>query len=177
MDSNLSEFDETIKVRPTLLTVLCILTFIGSGWAILSNSWAYSSASETARTFSSVVTINSNDSTLQRDSAVREGGRKKRELFARNIMFSASKFMTADNIRKKALGSIISAIFTLVGAILMWQLFKKGFYVYIAGILIEIIVPVYLYGTNMMSLGITFISAFFGLLFIALYALNIKSMR
>ena len=177
MDSNLSEFDETTKVRHSLLTVLCILTFIGSGWAILSNIWAYSSASETARAFSSVVTINSNDSTLQRDSVVKEGGRERRKEFARNIMFSASKFITADNIRKKAVGSIISGIFTLLGAILMWQLYKKGFYIYIAGILIEIIVPVYLYGTNMMSFGITFISGFFGLLFIALYALNIKSMR
>jgi hypothetical protein len=85
--------------------------------------------------------------------------------------------MTADNIRKKAIGSIISGILTLLGAILMWQLNKKGFYIYIAGILFEIIVPVYLYGTNIMSFGITFLSGFFGLLFIALYALNIKSMR
>ena len=177
MDSNLSEFDETIRARPSLLTVLCILTFIGSGWAVLSNIWAYRSASDTAKAFSSVVTINSNDSTSQGDSAVREGGGERRKLFARNIMFSASKFMTADNIRKKAIGSIISGILTLLAAILMWQLNKKGFYIYIAGILFEIIVPVYLYGTNIMSFGITFLSGFFGLLFIALYALNIKSMR
>ncbi|MDQ6763670.1 MAG: hypothetical protein M3015_13710 [Bacteroidota bacterium] len=44
MESNLSEFEEEPLSRPTLLNVLCILTFIGSSWAILTNLWAYGTA-------------------------------------------------------------------------------------------------------------------------------------
>ena len=53
MESNLNEFEQEPRLRPTLLTVLCILTFIGSGWTIFSSVWSYSTASQTVRMFSS----------------------------------------------------------------------------------------------------------------------------
>jgi len=41
-------------LRPTLLKVLCILTFIGSSWLILTQVWSYSTATKTAQMMSSV---------------------------------------------------------------------------------------------------------------------------
>ncbi|MGH2646281.1 MAG: hypothetical protein ACRDE8_01895, partial [Ginsengibacter sp.] len=51
MDSKLDEFDEELPVRPSLLTVLCILTFVGSGWAMVSSIIAYTTAPEYEKIF------------------------------------------------------------------------------------------------------------------------------
>ena len=179
MESNLNEFDEEQPVRPTLLTVLCILTFIGSSWLILTNIYAYATASKTAQMISSVRNMSQNDSVINRDSSVQQQHAGHREGFflGKTMIRSVSKMMTAENIRKNAIGTMISAIFTLIGAILMWRLKRNGFYIYLAGTLFGLGVPFYLYGVNTMSVGISFFSGFFGLVFIALYVLNIKSLR
>jgi len=57
------------------------------------------------------------------------------------------------------------------------MLFKKGFYLYIIGVIIGLVIPFYLYGGNLIAVGISSVSGFFGLVFIALYALNLKSMK
>ena len=170
MESNLNEFDEELHVRPTLLKVLCILTFIGSSWLILTQLWSYSTASKTAQMISSAI---------NKDSSVQQQHARHKEGFflGKKMMISVSKMMTVENIRKTAIGTIMSAILTLIGAILMWWLKRSGFYLYITGTIIGLSVPFYLYGANTMSVGISFFSGFFGLIFIALYALNIKSLR
>jgi hypothetical protein len=185
MESNLNAFDEEQHIRPTLLTVLCILTFIGSSWLILTNIWAYSTASKTAQMISTVRNETENNPTKNLDSLKAKNndslkthvGQKRGFFFREKMISSFSKIMTAENIRKTALGAIISAIFTLIGALLMWRFKRSGFYLYAVGTLIGLSVPFYLYGINVMSIGISFFSGFFGLIFIALYALNIKSLR
>ncbi len=180
MNSNLDEFEAEQPSRPTLLTVLCILTFIGSGWAIISSIIAYSTAPEyvkifTASTRQRKAELKFNDSTLNKDSVTNVHG--KRSPFGEKMMASVSKMITVDNIRKSAIGTIISALFTLFGAILMWRLKRSGYFIYIAGIIVGLIVPFYLYGNNFLAIGVSSIASFFGLVFIALYALNIKSFK
>ena len=177
MDSNLTGFDEGDNTRPTLLTVLCILTFIGSTWLIVTNFWTYGTASKTAAMISAVSKREINDSAFQNDSAKAKVIRRKRSLFGEKMMSSVAKIMTADNIRKNAAGTILSALITLFGALLMWWQKRRGFYIYIAGTLLGIVIPLYFYGVNMTSIGISFFPGFFGLIFIALYALNFKSLR
>jgi len=177
MESNLTEFEQEPRIRPTLLTVLCILSFIGSGWSIISGVWAYTSASQSAQMISSVRNEKMNDSTFYKDSAMANGAHQKRSLLGEKIMLSVSKMMTTENIRKSSIGKIVSSLFTLAGAILMWFLIRRGFYIYIVGIIIGIIVPFYLYRNNLLAIGMSSFSSFFGLVFIALYALNIKNMK
>ncbi len=176
MQTNLDEFEQEPSVRPTLLTVLCILTFIGSGWSIASNIWSYSSAQKTAAMFAE-NTARRNDSSVNNDSVRMHPGNKKRFFFGQKMMSSVSKLMTVDNIRRMAVGVIISSLLTLSGALLMWWLRRKGFYIYILGVVIGLLIPFYLYGGNFLAVGISAFSGFFGLLFIALYALNLKVMR
>src|SRR5664279_2028772 len=130
MDSSLTGFDEEDNTRPTLLTVLCILTFIGSSWLIVTNIWAYGTASKTAAMISTVSKREGNDSIFHKDSADAKVFRKKRSLFGEKMMSSVAKIMTADNIRKNAAGTILSALITLFGAILMWWQKRRGFYIY-----------------------------------------------
>jgi hypothetical protein len=176
MESNLNEFEQEPRLRPSLLTVLCILTFIGSGWTIISSAYGYSTSSRSVRIFSSGRERMTDDSTLQKDSVV-ERGHKNRSVFGQKMMLSLSKIMTEENIRKSAIGSIVSALCTILGAVLMWRLRRNGFYLYIVGILIGLAVPFYLYGNNLLAIGISSFSSFFGLVFIALYALNIKNLQ
>lgn len=176
MDTNLGEFDEEPTLRPTLLTVLCILTFIGSGWSILSNIWSYSSAEKTMATFAKNMPVH-NDSSVNKDTVAIHAGTKRRSFFGERMMSSLSKVMTVDNIRKMAIGGIFCSLLTLIGGLLMWWLRRKGFYIYILGVVIGLIVPFYLYGSNLMAVGISAFAGFFGLVFIALYALNLKVMR
>jgi hypothetical protein len=176
MESNLNEFEQEPRLRPTLLTVLCILTFIGSGWTIITSVWSYSTASQTVKIFSSAVVDRPDDSTLQKDSLMRTG-HKNRSPFGQKMVLSLSKIITEENIRKSATGAIISGLCTLLGALLMWHLRRNGFYLYIMGVIVGLIVPLYLYGNNLLAIGMSSFSSFFGLVFIALYALNIKSLR
>ena len=85
--------------------------------------------------------------------------------------------LTKENIRKGAIGKLLEAFFTLAGAILMWRLNRSGFYLYIIGILIGLIVPFYLFGNDLVAVGASSFANFFGLIFISLYALNLKSMK
>ena len=180
MNSNLDEFEAEQPLRPTLLTVLCILTFIGSGWAIISSAIAYSTAPEYVKIFSESTRqkkaeLKFNDSTVNKDSV--NSNHRKRSPFGEKMMASVSKMMTVDNIHKSAIGTIVSALFTLFGAILMWRLKRNGYFIYIVGIIIGLVVPFYLYGNNFLAVGASSIASFFGLVFIALYALNIKNLK
>ncbi len=177
MESNLSEFEEEPVSRPTLLNVLCILTFIGSTWTILTNIWAYSTADKTAKIFSNIRHNNIPDSISKSDSVIYKVGDKKRSMFGEKMMSSLSNLFTAEKIKENALGVIITAIFTLSGALLMWRMRRIGFYLYSTGVLLSIIVPFYLFGNNLLAIGISSFSNFFGLVFVALYALNFKVLK
>lgn len=174
MEKKLYEFETEPEKRPSFLTWLCILTFIGSGWAIISCVWSYATANQTAAVFSENV-INKKDSTDTLDSTATID--KKPSGFEGKMKASFSKILKEENIRKAAIGGIIASLLTLTGAILMWNLQKKGFYIYIFGVLFGILVPFYLFGNDLIAVGATSFANFFGLVFISLYALNLKSMR
>ena len=176
MESSLTDFEKEPRLRPTLLTVLCILTFIGSSWTIIANVWSYSTAARSSKAFSTIMK-RQDDSGPQNDTIVQKRKDEKHSIFEKKMMTSVSKIMTEENIRKNSIGAIISGLFTLVGAILMWRLRRIGFYLYIAGVFIGLIVPFYLFGNNLLAVGMSVFSGFFGLVFIALYALNFKNFR
>jgi hypothetical protein len=91
--------------------------------------------------------------------------------FVKSI-YDALDSMSADWIRKSCMIEILSDILTLIGAILMWNLRKTGFYIYILGMLVLILSPLVL-GKAMFTEAD---KAFIGLIFIAMYAANLKQM-
>lgn len=176
---NYENFDEEMQPekRNTFLTVLCILTFIGSGWAIITSVSSYFTAEATSKVFQENFKKVPVDSLAHADSTAK---RKMEDSTAHKVGFRIGKsmksMMTVDNIHKKSIGDFIAALFTLGGALLMWFQRRKGFYLYIFGIVIGIALPFYLYGNDLITIGISSFGAFFGLLFIALYAINLKSL-
>jgi hypothetical protein len=84
--------------------------------------------------------------------------------------------LTPDNVRKSSLVNILSCLLTLAGALLMWRLIKKGYYLYIAGIVIAAIGMVVIFGGIMgaVSAGGT---GFVGVIMIILYGVNLKDMH
>lgn len=173
MENSLYEYETEPATRPSFLTWLCILTFIGSGWTIISSVYTYVSADKYANILSEQRTVKT-DSTYE-DST--HAIHNEQNAFAKKMKTSFSKILNKDNLRKDAIGKFIAALFTLMGALFMWRLRRAGFYIYIIGIIISIIIPFYLYGNDLIAVGATSFSNFFGLVFIALYALNLKSMR
>lgn len=165
MRTNYNDEEEIVVVRPTLLTVLCILTFVGSGYTILGSLYAYKEAHLLSTNIHKVINM--------KDSAINVN-KKPGSVKVRGFMKGMEKVYDENNMRMKAIGDIVAALFTLGGAILMWRRKKSGYFLYILGILIGITFPFYLYGNNLMAVGISSFGSFFGLIFIALYALNLS---
>ena len=181
MENNLYDFEKEPESRPSFLTWLCVLTFIGSGWAIISSVWSYSTAHKAATMFSQ-RNQNKTDSAISFDSTAKIDTAKIRmkqrdSFFEGKMKASFSKILKEDNIRGTAIGGFIAALLTLSGALLMWWLKRKGFYLYIAGVVFGILVPFYLYGNDFLAVGASSFASFFGLIFIALYALNFKYLK
>ena len=171
MESNNTATTETIittsssPLRPTFLTVLCILTFIGSGWGIYKGVSGYLSADMSA----SVV----REARSQAEDQL-EG--KDQPAFLKNMMGNMFNSLSPDNIRKSSIVTLVSSLFTLAGGLLMWGLRRNGFYVYIAGILVSVFAPLAIFGGGLVGLTAGGASAFFGILFIILYGVNVKYM-
>ncbi|MEJ7586508.1 MAG: hypothetical protein WKI04_02990 [Ferruginibacter sp.] len=155
--------------RSAFITVLCILTFIGSGLGLLTEGVKYLTADSQAAVMSKVKEKANAD--IERKAKSDDGSE-----FARMIVntFGAS----AQNIRKGALSNMAAAVFCLMGAFLMWNLRKTGFYLYVAGTLVGIVSPFVIFGgSNLMSIGSSVIVGFIGLIFVVLYGINLKYMR
>lgn len=155
--------------RPVLLTVLCILTFIGSGWGIISGFTSYLSADATSG-IAQAAMQDARDEITKEDNAGAN--------IAEKILSGTSVMLQPENIKKSSMFGIVASVFTLLGGILMFGLKKTGFYSYILGTAIGIAGPFIAFGG---SSFITIISgsfiAFFGILFVILYGLNLKHLR
>lgn len=157
--------------RPTFITVLCILTFIGSGWGLIGGVIQYFSAEKQAQAM--VITKEKASADLQKNDSENSGSK-----MAEKMVNSMTSAFTAENLKKAGLASILAAILCLGGAFMMWKLKKTGFYVYIAGTLVGIISPFLIYGgSNIMSIMSSVIVGFIGIIFVILYGVNLKYMR
>ena len=147
--------------RPTFLLVLCILTFIGSGWGTLSNLF-------------SVFTAGLTDSSMQ--NGMDQGGDSA---VLSDILSSTMASLQATFVHAKEIAviNLVLSVISLLGAILMFQLRRIGFYFYTAAQILMLFVLPYFAGFNFMVLAGMLFSAIFAVIFIVMYALNLKYMR
>ncbi|MDQ6757253.1 MAG: hypothetical protein M3004_09995 [Bacteroidota bacterium] len=166
------DFETLPPQRPVFLKVLCMLTFIGSGYAIINSAITYFKADDIARLFIEVKVKVNNDIAKKKNSGKPEGA-----YFINNILSRASVISTPDNLRNASIGNFITAIFCLTGAILMWWLKRIGFYFYVVGTMIGIAIPIYLFGNNFLTSIAAGMATFIGIIFIIFYAMNFKSLQ
>jgi hypothetical protein len=170
MQNELDDFDQKPE-RPQFLKILCILTFIGSGYLVCSSLFNYINPNVAARI---MVQVKVKDSSNLRKDSLRKA---KQPAFFREMLKNAQTIATPENIRKTSECKILTGCLCLFGAIWMWRLKRNGYYIYILGVVLEIATPFYLFGNNSLSIISTIGTAFFGVLFIIFYGMNIKSMR
>lgn len=154
------------KIRPQFLTILCILTFIGSAMGIFGAISNYTSAG-----MASGLTKDAMDEA--RDQIEEQSEDESATKIIGKIFDSVNDNITEDKIKNNSMASGVSNILTLVGAVLMWGLNKKGFWLYIIGALVGILGPLFIYDGIVGAIaggGVAFIS----IIFCVLYYLNLK---
>lgn len=134
--------------RPVFLTVLCILTFIGAGFSVLS-------------ALIMLFLPASFMEGMQGQFVDMLGEDKADEMVASMTLAT-----------KLAPYQFVLSLLSLVGAIMMFQLKRLGFYLYVLAQVLLVVLPAFISG----QWGI-FWQAFWAILFIVLYALNLKSMK
>lgn len=160
----------TEKKRSSLLTVLCILSFIGSGWDVLSGGTKYLVYSPDSVKNSVMQSLEVVKSSLDDDA----GGD-----FFTGILNGLSEFSSdvAVHFREITLCGTILALLSLVGAVLMFRLKKQGFYLYaIVNVLALFIMPLFLGFTAIVLLRGIF-PLIITVTFIILYASRLKEMN
>lgn len=162
-------FDENRMQRPKMLVVLCILTFIGSGWNVLSNLFSLF-ASNTASMNIQMQQYSSMAGQLEEQGA---------SAFWNGFLNSSLEMLQATMLHAQEIHicNLVLYVVSLLGAILMYQLRRMGFYLYTtAQILLLFVLPYFVGFSTVVVIGM-FFSGALALVFIILYALNLKYMN
>ena len=153
------------KKRSTFLTVLCILTFIASGYAISVQVWhLFTKEQQVAKAQEQAALMESSASQIP------DGFWK--EFTTASVDFA---IFSAENTTFGLIG-LFCALISLTGAILMWNFKKEGFYIYTIINLIALFLPMIFIGVNPFTIVITSVIGIITLLFIILYGVNLKHM-
>ena len=145
------------------MTVLCILTFIGSGWGLLVSTMNFLGNDATVEQIEQY-----SDMMEQLDNG---GGSS---FISR--MFESSREMMP--YMKKISGTnLVFYILSLAGAFLMFRLKKTGFYLYSGAQIVMLFVAPLFAGFTAMTLVSLGGGAVLALVFIILYGLNLKYMK
>ncbi|CAG5005504.1 hypothetical protein DYBT9275_03594 [Dyadobacter sp. CECT 9275] len=154
-------------VRPTFLTILCFLTFMSA----VSGLWTQSE-----RLWNPGIIADQTRETFQVVQEKLEGQASEAEMETVNNMFDAViSQTTASNIRTGAIILIIFESLSLYAAYLIWNLQKKGFYLFLAGIAFTFLAPLIFIG-GWLGFITAMAGVFFSVLLAILFAVNLKHM-
>ncbi len=158
------------RKRPTFLTVLCILSFVGCAWGFYQGAKSLFGGADAEALAEAQSKVEEAKAQMGDDAA---------SGFAGDMMDAAMDVAqkAAENAKPMGMAGILLAVIEALGVWLMWNLRKIGFGLYVLSIVGELAVPLIFLGTNMVSLLTVGFSGLFGVLFIILYGVNLKHMR
>ena len=173
-DSNFLNDDILPPVRSTFLTVLCVLTFIGSAYGIYQGVTSITNSAKMVEMFKK----SSNPEQQAEQRKKMEASNDRGSKIGLKMMESVKEMADEKKLKQSGVIAIIANLLTLAGAILMWRLNRTGFFIYLTGVVVTVVSPIVIYGTGafVAMLGAAF-AFFIGLLFVILYAMNLKDMR
>jgi hypothetical protein len=162
--------DANHKGRTDFLTILCVLSLIGSTLLVVTGINQYREADLTSALIRQQMDKGNVRVTVKGEDA--ENTER-----ARQVMKEASNMVSPEKIKEYALGIVITNILTLFGAFMMFRLKKIGFWIYVVGTLAFAAVPFWVYGlSNPLAYGMVMFFALIGVVFVLLYARNLKYM-
>ena len=152
-----------VPVRSQFLTLLCVLTFIGSALSLFD---AFMTLVQTDAA--------SNTPRIERTYTPEQQKQLPKQYFEDRSAGDESAPTDPDRIRLLSIAQFPYALLTLVGAILMFRLRRVGFWVYVAGVVVGLVLPIMLVGFGALN---TSFGVFFSILFAGLYWLNLTDMH
>lgn len=158
------------RKRPTTLTILCTLSLVAGTWGLMSNLSNYENANQV-----STLTGQTIDQTRDRLMSAMQSGAQKQVLAKTFEEFS----ILTDTVRIKqnALFGIMSNVLTLIGVSFMYRMRRKGFGIYLLGVGVYVLAPLFVFGvSNMAGISFFLLSLFVGLLFSFFYSRMLKYM-
>lgn len=166
----MSEFtkDPSSTQRPTFLTVLCILSAIAGLWGVYGGIQS-SFTDKPQRDFEEART--------QVEDAMEQVGQSSG--LVANMLESSMDLAERSLEHAEALGflAIGTSLLGLLGVWLMWNLRRMGFGIYVLASLIGLFAPFGFLGFSLVSVIALGLMGLVTLLFIILYATNLKHMR
>ena len=152
-------------MRSQFLTLLCVLTFLSAGWGLIESGIALlnpDAVAETARTGYRPA-----ETEKKKDDPTR---------FYDNDSANSDLPMPDDPdvVQRLALGQFIYSLLTGLGALLMFFLRRIGYFVYVAGIVAGLAIPMAFLGVAGLY---TQFGTFFSVLFAVLYAYCWREMK
>jgi len=160
-DETLDLHDDRPQKRPVFLTVICILTFVGSGIGFLSSGFGLLATSFTEQNYRN----------LERAAQIQD--------LSGLASFEDYMFWTKVS---NGVGLLV-AILCIIGAVLMMQLKKTGFYLYLFGSVLSVVISALAMKVLMPAgfEGIGVVTVVLGGLisaaFVIMYAVNLKHMK
>jgi hypothetical protein len=155
--------------RPVFLTVLCILTFVGSSIIIVKNLIALA--------VSPMISSMKDVAESQMDQSMGQMSGASPGFASLMQKFMGLGMSALEHFKGILLIQITAAAIALAGALLMWKLRKTGFYVFIGAKVILVLAVFTILGANGMALLAVVGSFLVAAVFITLYALNLKAMN
>jgi uncharacterized membrane protein len=162
METNLNFQNNPIeeqKVRPVFLTVLCILSFIGSSLGLIGAILGYISARVSAELYQNIGSV-------QGEEPIGVMG-----------SFQDSLLKEVENALPNLIIGVLCSVLCLVGAILMWKLNRKGFFIYS---LSELAYPISGFILSAGGLFGGIVAAFnliVAIVFVVMYGMNYKHLK
>lgn len=150
--------------QPFFLRLLCLLTFFGSITGIVFNSIGYFNA----------VTI------VERISSESSNNKLKVLHYSDGNLGSPSVRVgniTEENYKIFSVGGVVAYLLCLVGAVLIFQGKRTGFYSLVLGVFFNLITHFLLFWDNFAVMGLSILAAFIGLLFIVFFSLHLKYLQ
>jgi len=154
-----------------MLTILCVLTFVGSTWGLFSAWSNYNNATVVAEMTEQMIG-------QARDKVMENAKTEEERKLSEKMMSGANEFLDTVKVKQHAIFNMMSNALTLAGAFLMFRLRRGGFRLYLLGIVIFVAAPLVIYGpSNLISLVSTLVFGLVGLVFVVLYRMNLKHMH
>ena len=149
-------------MRSQFLTLLCILTFLSCAWGVADAVVSFAQPDAVSQS-------------MRDDRPKLTTGKDKpaQKYFEDRTTDDVPDPSDPKQVRSLAVAQFLYSLTTLTGAILMFRLRRIGFWIYVAGVAIGLVVPILLTGFGALN---TSFGVFFSLLFVILYWNTIKEM-